>query len=443
LSVSAAGTRFNTPVGSTAGYYYYLGASPNNLYDHSTTPAREYRGSIGTQIQLGGATMVDISFNIARTNRILMAKNNAFTPSSFYIGGQQPNSATAALLATLVPNPFNISNFGGLAGSNPSAYSVISHSTYYTENMTSVGNLVRAYPQMGGFSEKEPLGKSNFQELLFNVTHRWNHGFSLMGSFEINDQHDADYFTNAYDPQPSFEQSNNSLPVRLTIEEVWALPFGRGNKWATSGWENAVFGGFKINSSYEAQPGQLVSFGNLFYIGNPSASQIKMKHPIYVNGLSTGGSNYVQWLNPGTATATAVNGVCTYSGNGFVTNPSCQPNAYNERVFPTHIDGVRARNLSGNQVRGGGGLACRGDLGLDLSDLRECRKCSNGGCLADRRSEGRWRCGSLRDCRHMTRTAAEDTNSVSVLPMRMVDSPKSCQCSKVLMGETSTRSSTF
>ena len=90
---NAAGVRFNAPVGSSAGSYYYLGASPNNLYDHSITPAREYRGSIGTQIQLGGSTMVDVSFNIARTSHILCGctngqqKSSTFIPSSFYTGG--------------------------------------------------------------------------------------------------------------------------------------------------------------------------------------------------------------------------------------------------------------------------------------------------------------------------------------------------------------------
>jgi hypothetical protein len=351
---NAAGTRFNTPVGSSAASYYYLGASPTDLYDHSITPAREYRGSIGTQIQFGRSTMVDVSFNIARTNHILISKSSTFTPSSFYIGGQQPNTATATLLGTLVPNPFNISNFSGLAAGNPAAYSNISHSTYYTGSMTSLGNLVRAYPQMGGFSENEPLGHSDFQEFLFQVTHRWSHGISLTGAFQVNDQHDADYFKNAYDPLPSFEQSNNSVPTRLTVEEVWALPFGSGNKWANKGWESAVFGGFQINSSYEAQPGSLISFGNLFYMGTPSASQIKIKHPIYVSNLGKGGSNYVQWLNPGSVTASIENGVCSYSGNGFVTNPSCQPNAYNERVFPTRINGVREmgmNNVNGNITR--------------------------------------------------------------------------------------------
>lgn len=34
-------------------------------------------------------------------------------------------------------------------------------------------------------------------------------------------------------------------------------------------------------------------------------------------------------------------GVCTYTGTGFVTNPSCQPNGYNVRAFPQRVDGLR------------------------------------------------------------------------------------------------------
>lgn len=354
---NATGSNFNAPVGSTAGALYYLGANPT-VFDHAITPAREQRGSAGVQIQFGGSTMLDVSFNIARSNHVLITKNDAYTPQSLYIGGQQPNTATASLLGQLVPNPFNISNFSSVAASNPAAYSVMSHSNYYTATTTTVGNLVRAYPQMAGLSEHEPMGLSNFQEVLFALTHRWSHGLSLMGSFEINDQHDADYFANAYDPAPSWEASNSSTPTRLTVEEVWALPFGRGSQWATSGWKNAAFGGFEISSSYEAQPGSLVSFNNLFYEGSASGGQIKIKHPIYNFGLSSGGSNYVQWLNPGTATAsaTSANGVtsCTYGGTGFVTNPTCQPNSYNERVFPTRVNGVRAmgmNNVDGNISR--------------------------------------------------------------------------------------------
>jgi hypothetical protein len=45
---SSTGTRFNTPVGSSVGSLYYLGASPT-IYDHNLLPARQQRGSIGVQ----------------------------------------------------------------------------------------------------------------------------------------------------------------------------------------------------------------------------------------------------------------------------------------------------------------------------------------------------------------------------------------------------------
>jgi hypothetical protein len=89
----------------------------------------------------------------------------------------------------------------------------------------------------------------------------------------------------------------------------------------------------------------------MFYSGQIKASAIKIKQPIYVNGLSSGGYDYVQWLNPGRAVATAVttNNIttCSYSGTGFVTNPSCQPNGYNLLVFPTRINGVREMGMNG------------------------------------------------------------------------------------------------
>jgi hypothetical protein len=117
-----------------------------------------------------------------------------------------------------------------------------------------------------------------------------------------------------------------------------------------------VFGGYQLSASYEAQPGQLVGFGNAFFVGDIKASAIKIKHPIYVDGQATGGSNYVQWMTPGTASAVAstttnsdgtVTTTCTYSGNGFVTNPACQPTGYNLRVFPTHVNGVRQMGMNG------------------------------------------------------------------------------------------------
>ncbi len=232
----------------------------------------------------------------------------------------------------------------------------MSHNSFFTQPMISIGGLVRDYPQMNGLSLNQSLGESHFQEILINLTRQYSRGLTLMASLQLNDQNDRDYFANGFDPSPSWEPSNNSEPVRLTFEEVYSLPLGRGRMWANSGWQSKVFGGFQLSGSYEIQPGVLVGFGNAFYVGDIKAGGIKIKHPIYVNNQASGGSNYVQWLNPGNAVATAstttssdgtVTTTCTYSGTGFVTNPSCQPSGYNLRVFPTHVNGVRQMGMNG------------------------------------------------------------------------------------------------
>jgi hypothetical protein len=323
------------------------------------TPAREQRAAFGLEYQFSNSMMLDVSYNIGYVTDIQVTKNQAFTPSSFYAGGQQPNTAISGLLSSQITNPFALANFSGVATSNPAAYSHMSQAGMFKAKTATVGSLVRGYAQMGGLNLYQPLGQSHFQEILFNLTRRYSNGLTLMASFQINDQHDADYFNNGFDALPSWEASNSSLPTRFTIESVYSLPFGRGKMFATSGWKSAAFGGFQLSGAYEMQPGVLINFGNAFYVGTPSASQIKIKHPIYVNGQATGGHNYVQWLNAGNATATATtttnsNGTttttCTYGGNGFVTNPACQPTGVNLRVFPTRINGVRQMGMNDGQL---------------------------------------------------------------------------------------------
>ncbi len=345
---ASSGARFNAPVGSSVGSLYYLGAGPT-IYDHNLAPARQQRGSIGVQYQLSDSMVLDVSYNIGYTSNLQVTKGFAYTPAAFYAGGQQPNTAPNTLLSSKINNPFAISNFGGVASSNPGAYNMMSLNTYFTQQQIPISNLVRAYPQMNGLSLNRSLGETHFQEALISLTRRYSRGLTLMASIQFNDQHDRDYFANGFDPSPSWEPSNNSEPVRFTMEGVYDLPFGSGRAWATGGWKSAVFGGFQLSGSYEAQPGQLVNFGNAFFVGNANSNSIKIKKPTYHNEQASGGSNYVQWLNPGTATATPSSdgSTCSYSGNGFVTNPACQPTGYNLRVFPTRVNGVRQMGMNG------------------------------------------------------------------------------------------------
>jgi len=352
---NASGARFNTPIGSAAGALYYLGSGPT-ITDHGLVPARQQRGSIGVQYQLTNSMMLDVSYNIAYTSKLQVNKNSAFTPASFYSNAQQPNTVPNAVLSSQITNPFAIGNFSGLAGSNAAAYNMMSLNPYFTQQKISIGNLVRANPQMSGLSFNQSNGETHFQEALVTLTRRFNRGLTVMASIQFNDQHDRDYYANGYDAAPSWEPTVYSQPVRFTTEGVYNLPFGRGKAWAKDGWKSAVFGGYQLSMSYEAQPGQLISFGNLFFVGNANVDNIKMSVPVYHNNQATGGSNYVQWLNPGNVTATVATTTnsdgststsCTYSGTGFVTNPACQPTGYNARAFPTRINGVRQMGMNG------------------------------------------------------------------------------------------------
>jgi len=336
------GTQFNPAVGNSAGTMYYAGSSPI-IYDHGLVPPRAQRIYVGVQHQFGASTMIEVAYLGSYTTKLPVTVSTAHVPETFYTGGTQPNIADNTLLASLVTNPFAIGNFSGLSSSAPAAYGLISHSSYYTSSTISVANLVRGYPQMSGLSMYQSLGQSHFQEAQINLTKRYNQGLTLMAALQLNDQHDRNYYANPFDTSLSWQPSNNSLPYRFTAEGLYLLPFGHGQRWVHSGLGAAIVGGMQIGGSYELQPGPLLDFGNLFYLGSPG-KDIKLKHPVYVNGQASGGYNRVQWLNPGNVTTTYSNGTCTYSGTGFVTNSQCQPNSYNLQVFPTRVNGVRSES---------------------------------------------------------------------------------------------------
>ena len=168
----------------------------------------------------------------------------------------QPNTASAQILGSKVNNPFLLANFGGVASSNPAAYNMMSLNSFFTQSQATVGSLVHANPQQSGLSIYRSIGQSKFRELQVNVNRRYSHGLTFMGAFQWNSQRDLDWFRNGFDATPNRELSNNSAPFRFTAEGIYQLPFGRGKAWATSGWQNAIFGGFQVNTTYEVVPAQ-------------------------------------------------------------------------------------------------------------------------------------------------------------------------------------------
>lgn len=344
------GSSFNTDIGNSAGAMYYAGSTAK-IYDHSRVPARMQRGQISVQHQFGKSTMVEVSWGGSFTSNITLDANNSFTqsvgaqtmsyvPASYYIAGTQPSFTMNTLLGTKVTNPFAIGNFASLATSSPVIYNLIAHNSTFTAPTVTLASLVKMYPQMAGLTLYRSIGESKFQSWQVTATRQLSKGFSLVSSLSINDQHDRDWFANAYDANPSWESSNLSRPYRYTARGTYSLPFGKNKTWATKGWKATAFGGFQLSGTYELQPGALLTFPNLFYFGNTAA--IPVKHAVEYNNLGlTNGTAYIQGFNTGNVTSTYASAVCTNTGTGFVTNSQCGASTYNARVFPSHIEGVR------------------------------------------------------------------------------------------------------
>jgi hypothetical protein len=366
---STNGSRFVPAVGSSLGADYYAGSSATiGIYDHSRLPARSWRVQASVEHQFGSSTMVQLAYVGSRTTNITLDgnANNTRTnssgyltatavPASFYAGGTQPNSASNNLLGGRVANPFYLANLSSLQISDPVYYNLLSKSTYITSPTITVANLVRAYPQLSALRLYKSIGTSQFQEFQANLSKRIGHGLVANIAYQKNLQKDRDYFENPFDTHPSLESSLVSPPWRITSTWVYTLPFGRTQRFARDGWQSVLLGGFRLSGSFEANPGTLLTFSangsagsqaNIFFMGDPNGIRL---HGMVYN--TSGVTPTIDGFNHQsvTATATTVNSIttCTYgSGTGFVLNSSCQPNAYNLRVFPLHVEGVRSQGLA-------------------------------------------------------------------------------------------------
>jgi hypothetical protein len=365
---SSNGSRFVPAVGSSLGADYYTGNTGTiGIYDQNRTPARSWRMQLSAEHQIGRSTVVQVAYVGSRTTNITLDGNSNSTrsyssgfmtatavPGSFYVGGIQPNSANNNLLGSKVPNPFYLPNLVSLKTSDPVLYNLLSKSTYMTASTISVANLVRPYPQMNALRLYKSNGTSQFQEFQANLSRRLSNGLVANFAYQKNYQLDRDFYENPFDPGPSLESSLISPPWRITSTWVYTLPFGRGHRFARVGWSSALWGGFRFSGSFEANPGTLLTFAgngspngnpNIFFVGDPNS--IRLHKTVY---NTSGGVPTIYGFNTQavTAVSTSVNSIvtCTYTGTGFVLNSSCQPDSYNLRAFPRHVEGVRSQGLA-------------------------------------------------------------------------------------------------
>jgi hypothetical protein len=311
--VRADGTRFDTAPKSALGGMAVAGRG-FSYSDFDLKRARQHRWRAGIQRQFGAKMLLDVAYSGSYSDRVPVLRALSALPAQYWASGQTRNDAIATNLNSNVTNPFFIGNFADLARSSPVVYQNMSTLAFFTSRTTRKSQLLRVFPQMSSLTQPNAaVGDVRTHDLEVSLERRFSKGISFFAAYTRAYAQTADIFLNEFDPTPSSRESNFSRPHRLVFTGIWELPFGHGRPFAQHGPANWIFGGWQLGGAYEAQPGPLLDFPNLFYKGDIAL-------------INTGIRTFDRWFNTDNFERVAARG----------------PAAFQSRVFPTRIDGLRA-----------------------------------------------------------------------------------------------------
>ncbi|MEK7406334.1 MAG: carboxypeptidase-like regulatory domain-containing protein [Acidobacteriota bacterium] len=311
--VRADGTRFDEPLRDALGAMAVAGRS-FSFNAFATRRARQQRWRIGLQRQIGASMLLDVAYAGSYSDRVYISKNLSPLPEKYWADGMVRNDAVANNLNANVTNPFQLANFADLRSSHPLVYQDMSTLGFYTSATARKSQLLRAVPHMSGLTQgNAPFGEVRTGALEVSFERRFSKGFNLYAAYARLRDREADFFFNEFDVLPTWRESNDGRPHRLVLTGIWELPFGRGRALARHGLAGALAGGFQIGVAYEAQPGPLIDFGNLFYYGK-------------LEEINTGPRTFDRWFNTA----------------NFERVAARAPASFHRRVFTTRVDGLRA-----------------------------------------------------------------------------------------------------
>ena len=315
--VRSDGTRYDAPLGNGFGLLAKTGAGWTFI-DPGFERARAQRWRLEIQRQLGEKSVLTVGYAGMYADKVRLTRKVDSLPVQYWALGTTRDNNVASNMNQNVPNPFYIGNLSALQASSPVLYQQLASRSFFTSSTIRKNQLLRPYSQMNGLSQTGGYGETKGESVEVTFNRRMAQGFRVNGGFTGLVERDRDYYANEFDPNPSWEMSNNGTPWRLSLTGIWELPFGRGRWLAHSGIGNLVLGGWQLSAAWEAQPGPLVTWNNVFYTGNPD------------DVCSGWNSTPDRWFNTA----------------GFVTAAAQQPASFQARVFPRRIGSCRADGLN-------------------------------------------------------------------------------------------------
>ena len=314
------GTRFDAPAASGLGSMARAGLGWSFGAFETPQRARAQRTRLELQRDLGGSMMVSAAYGGLFADRVNITRPLDALPEQYWANGMTRNNALASNLNSNVPNPFYINNFSSLQTSHRLVYQAMSSLPFFTSPTIRKEQLLRPFPHMNGLNQlRTPDGEVKAHSLELNFQRRMTKGVMVQVNYTFLRQRDRDFYFNDFDALPSWRLSNVGTPRRMAFVGIFELPFGKTKPLLRGRIGNALLGGWQTAFTYEWQPGQYLTWGNVFFRGDLENIE-----------LDKDAQTLDRWFNT----------------EGFERIPANAPAAFHRRVFPSRIGGVRADGLN-------------------------------------------------------------------------------------------------
>ena len=245
--------------------------------------------------------MVVVGYHGSRTERLNFGGTQDATVNINQLDPQY--LALGPALLQQVANPF----YGNSAFGNLSASPTISR-----------GQLLRPFPQFDNvLAHRSNEARSRYNALSLRWDRRLRNNWALNANYTYSQLKDNQFgeanqyanrlgsALNNYDLGGEFGYSLLDVPHRFNISGTVQLPFGAGHRWLTTGWGNALLGGWSVSAAGRYQNGFPVA---VWQASNNSGLLGSNQRPNLVEGvdLATSGSTedrLTGWINAAAFTA--------------------------------------------------------------------------------------------------------------------------------------------
>lgn len=232
--------------GATSGLSTALGTSVTVNNASLKTPYME-RWQVAAQRSLPGQSVLEVSYVGNHALKQLLTRNFDAVPDQYLSTSSSRDQTTINLLTGAVPNPF----YPLLPGTGLSGTTVAR------------SQLLEPYPEFTGVSMPTNQGYSFYNAMQVRYEKRFKTGLTGTVAYSWSKLIGGLDYLNAGDPMPERVISTSDRTYRLAITFIYALPFGRGQRFANSTPVlSTLLGGWQLQGVYTKQAGPPLGFGD-------------------------------------------------------------------------------------------------------------------------------------------------------------------------------------